>query len=173
MRRTHPTILRLLTLASTTLFLAAAALWFRSYFSTDACGGTAFHSLYSATSSRGRASLTWAASAPPGFSFDHSSTRPPYTIGAYGALSRLGFFFDNRTSAAGAARIARIAIVFPTWLVLIITAILPARRLLVRSRRPSHPACPACGYDLRATPHRCPECGTEPTAIPNAQPHAK
>ena len=168
MRRTHLTILRFLTIVSAALFLAAAGLWIRSYFSTDACGGTAFRSIYSATSSRGRASITWSASAPPGFSFYHSSTRPPYTLGAYGPLSRLGFFFDNRASAAGAARIPRVAIVFPMWLILIITALLPACRLLARTRRPSHPACPVCGYDLRATPHRCPECGATMTA-PNPQ----
>jgi hypothetical protein len=28
-----------------------------------------------------------------------------------------------------------------------------------RMRRPAPGACPACGYDCRATPGRCPECG--------------
>jgi hypothetical protein len=47
----------------------------------------------------------------------------------------------------------------PHWavvLLLLIPWFVSVRRL----RRPGRPGhCPACGYDLRATPDRCPECG--------------
>jgi hypothetical protein len=53
------------------------------------------------------------------------------------------------------------------WLALVaVTALLPTVWVLVaRPRRAwRHGLCPACGYDLRATPDRCPECGAVPAA---------
>jgi hypothetical protein len=58
----------------------------------------------------------------------------------------------------------------PLWSLLLVTAVLPAIATVgfVRARRQRTGAlrCPACGYDLRATPERCPECGllVKPTA---------
>ncbi|HEX4792916.1 MAG TPA: hypothetical protein VH370_03935 [Humisphaera sp.] len=58
-------------------------------------------------------------------------------------------------------------VVVSIWILILPALVVPllwirsALRHAVRRRR--H-ACPACGYDLRATPNRCPECGTVPAA---------
>jgi hypothetical protein len=52
-------------------------------------------------------------------------------------------------------------VLVPLWFATLLFGALPALRLYRRLRRPHPPGlCPACDYDLRATPGRCPECGT-------------
>ncbi|HEX8913159.1 MAG TPA: hypothetical protein VF796_12440, partial [Humisphaera sp.] len=57
---------------------------------------------------------------------------------------------------------------FSYWLLLAVAAALPVAHVVgwaVRRMRRHPPGwCPACGYDLRATPSRCPECGAVPRA---------
>jgi hypothetical protein len=50
----------------------------------------------------------------------------------------------------------------PAWLLIALTSTPPLialRRIRCRRREANCGRCPACGYDLRATPDRCPECG--------------
>jgi hypothetical protein len=59
-------------------------------------------------------------------------------------------------------RLAR-TVSFPDWLPAGVFALLPLShlaRFVLRRNRSTNNQCAACGYDLRATPHRCPECGT-------------
>ena len=78
----------------------------------------------------------------------------------------LTYFQGARPAGADApvkqVKVRRLALRFP--LLLSIFSVLPLvagwRSLRRRRRDGSH--CPACGYDLRATPDRCPECGAVP-----------
>ena len=59
---------------------------------------------------------------------------------------------------------ARSGYVLPFWFVAMM--LLPfwavvTSSMISRWRRRAARRCPACGYDLRATPDRCPECGTK------------
>jgi hypothetical protein len=56
----------------------------------------------------------------------------------------------------------------PFWPLTLPPLLLPAawlRAALRKRRRRTLGLCPACGYDLRATPIRCPECGQHATVL--------
>ena len=141
------------------LSLASSLMWVRSYWIGDAWSVATHSSLFSANVCRGRMWVGFRVSRQ-GPSFHHAAIRPPYTIlRPAGMLGRLGFFYDDRRSASGGARLS---LVFPIWLAVIVTALPSGGKLVVlfrQRRRRVGGRCPNCGYDLRATPGRCPECG--------------
>ena len=57
--------------------------------------------------------------------------------------------------------------VVPHWFIVMVSVSLPTCWAIqrYRAKRSARAGlCPACGYDLRATPDRCPECGAVPAA---------
>jgi hypothetical protein len=82
--------------------------------------------------------------------------------------NRLGFWIEPWSSAWEDPDVSRhdrmIQIGLPLWFAMMASGILPAWRFggwWKRRRRRRIGRCPACGYDLCATPERCPECGAE------------
>jgi hypothetical protein len=87
---------------------------------------------------------------------------------------RFGFRRLRTSHGDSSASRAENHLVAPVWLTVLVPAvllILPSRGVASAVRRRGRQRsglCPACGYDLRATPGRCPECGAVPS--PTNQP---
>ena len=91
------------------------------------------------------------------------------TIGSiYGDAepNRFGFAWNvaptGRDAGNGKPWARQGTVAIPHWSVMLVSAVLPALWFHGRRRaryRVVRGLCPACGYDLRASPERCPECG--------------
>jgi len=97
---------------------------------------------------------------PDGFGLTRVSLGPlnglPSPLG--GKRYALGWTYRNTPEFRQTAWEARC----PAWIAVLAFAMLPAVWTILYFRRRRITGiglCPACGYDLRATPDRCPECG--------------
>jgi hypothetical protein len=69
-------------------------------------------------------------------------------------------------SMHGQSTLTEHSLIVPYWFIICVAAGYlqkPLRTRLLARRRKNRSLCPACGYDLRATPDRCPECGAIPS----------
>ena len=164
MRRLARHLFTLCSAASLVLCVVVLALWVRSYFAIDGVEYTGAGGGMSGHQSKGQVAVAFGFGTPapptgllrmsgPALSLDQSLVGPV-------AFRRFGFASQ---SFNGPVR-GRLLIV-PHWFLAGVLAVLPGgklvhRRLRRASRRAAAGLCPACGYDLRASPERCPECGT-------------
>jgi hypothetical protein len=91
--------------------------------------------------------------------------RPKYAIFREGEGSQWGPIRSWAYEGSKTVGFDSRALSVPHWTLALILALPPAiwaGLYLRRRRRHKAGLCPACGYDLRATPDRCPECGATP-----------
>src|SRR5262245_4698088 len=155
-------LLALAAIGSLILCLATIGLWVRSYWGEDVVQRGSVVSLRILS---GVGELALVVFAPDPF-FPRGPATEPF-VGGSSNLTKLlrkgqvygliGFgYLRGDQSLRG--------VFFPHWFLALLFAVLPAARLraMLRDRRRNRAGlCPACGYDLRATPERCPECGKQ------------
>ena len=103
----------------------------------------------------------------------HRDVIPNYVgYGGTGKKGRLGFTLErydvNDVVRQPNAFVQRWTYVAVPWVLIVALLGLPPAAYIVatfrrvrRARRDREGRCPACGYDLRASPGKCPECGAE------------
>jgi hypothetical protein len=178
--------------AVTALLLTAATciLWSRSYRLSDRVTWTRESGHTSLRSAQGRVVFALYQADRTGRPDDVRRLKYDRDAAYPATLERLGVFFlcsdatvklvhwDRAGFAWAHRRSSRdliVTAVAPFWSVALATAASPlgwtTLRLRARRRarrRKNSGLCPACGYDLRATPYRCPECGAIPLRNPKS-----
>src|SRR3982751_2576119 len=156
------------------LCAGVCVLWVRSYWVSGFVGWSDAVHHYGVLCERGMVRLE-AFSSPaesPGWQ-TQSSPPPPRAAGRWGEARQPGNAWrlldlasrriDYRGDGSEVRRSLYVPLRFPAA-----AAALPVVAWALarwrRHRRRAPGCCPACGYDLRATPDRCPECGAVPAA---------
>ncbi len=163
MKRRYFTIISAM---SVLLCAASVALWVRSYHLSDPFAATSDGAFYCGDTGHGHIWLA-VTEAPGTRSFYHESVRPArFILTPPGLMGHLGFFYDDRRSADGSARLS---LVFPFWLPALATIVVPSCWFVgfLRHRRQKMIGrCVRCGYSLTGNVSGiCPECGTHVQAL--------
>lgn len=180
MRRLLRMAFNAFTVLSLVLALLVAGLWVRSYYYDDFAAAlrrddaSARVAAFDAVSTAGRVSVLVQFASLDGTSPARWVERP-LTLTSTPSMGRPArqkwtdfptYSTQSTATPADRHRPARTyhqtLVNFHLWHAVLLTGIAPATWVLHRTRqrrRSTDGQCPACGYDLRATPDRCPECG--------------
>jgi hypothetical protein len=181
MRRLCRGLFNGLTVLSLLLCVATVVLWARSYGLSDQVDWRGAGGWRALRTAKGRVAASVLLADHSGYPeqfqrprYQRDQAGPPFNWllmmgGSAGDTladwERGGFAWHERRNI-GRGTLHAIAVV-PFWFVAAATAALPLGWVTMRRqssarhrRRQRAGLCPACGYDLRASPDRCPECGT-------------
>ena len=159
MRRLACILLNAATALSGLLALAMAALWVRRYYVCDTMGVRVRQTSPRISTLPGGLAITLITLSPGDGALDDRWRW--HTASTFSDWPRNAIGFGTESFPLGSRTVR--AVIVPCWVVVLLTATLPAAwfwRRMRHRRPPGH--CASCGYDLRATPERCPKCGAEP-----------